>query len=1030
MERLRTSLAGRYRIDRELGGGGMSRVFLVEELALGRLVVLKVLPPEIAEILSADRFTREVRVAARLQHPHIVPLLASGEAGGLLFYTMPLIEGESLGAKLAREGALPIDEAVRLLRDVADALAGAHAHGVVHRDIKPDNILISQGHAVVTDFGIAKAFTDAGGTDALTATGIVLGTPSYMAPEQASADPHVDHRADLYALGVVAYEMLAGRPPFAGPTAQAVIAAHVTRPARPLSEVRTSVPPPLATLVMRLLEKQPPDRVQSAQEVVRALAAQYTPTEATPVASSVRRWPPAQVIGLYLLATALVLGAAWALRTLVGMPDWFLPSAVALLCIGLPVILVTAVLHNQRVADPRAVPAGLHHALFTWRRALGGGAAALSALVALAGGYLALRAAGVGPVGTLIAKGRLAAREPILVADFVNRTSDSMLGGVVTQALRIDLAQSRSIALVPTDYVRQVLRLMARPPASSLDPELAREVAARGRIKAVLRGEIQEAGAGFMLSAELLSAETGEALVTHREEARDSSEILKAVGGLSKRLRERIGESLRSLEETPRLEQVTTPSLEALRKYSQGIQAEESGRFDQAVRLLEEAVAIDSGFAMAWRKLGTVLLNQRINRDLQISATARAFALRDRLTERERRLTEASYYSIVKAHEDSAIISLERLLDAWPNDSWALNNLGVYRSWAGDYRAAIPYYRQAATAEPLNNLAWGNLVTSLLSVGLLDSARAAALDFRRMLPGHADLPRLDLALVLAGGDFGEGERLVRSYLQTDAADPRAQIRWKHTLAGILQIRGKVAEADRTLEQVEAAWRQAGNRDLAMESLVRRVYLRGRYHPWPETARPLLREGLTRLALPPEYASGIQYWQLAMASARAGDIEGGNGFLALAERQVRESPARGPRMLTAWARAEIAEAAGRGVETALDSLRVALNSPCPDCVHASIAVLFDRLGQRDSAIVHYQMFAKSLDAAWFYGLYRIDRPHVYHRLGELYEWKGDRARALEVYQKFVDLWKEADPELQPRVREARRRIADLAKEPRT
>jgi serine/threonine-protein kinase len=373
-------LAGRFRIERELGGGGMSQVFLAEEVALGRQVVLKVLPPELAQVLSPDRFTREVRVAARLQHPHIVPLLAAGEADGLVFYTMPLVDGESLRAKLEREGALPMGEAVRLLRDVADALAGAHSQGVVHRDIKPDNILITQGHAVVTDFGIAKAFTEAGASDGLTGTGIVLGTPSYMAPEQASADPHVDHRADLYSLGVVAYEMLAGQPPFAGTSVQAIIAAHVTRPPRPLNEVRPSVPAPLAALVMRLLEKQPPDRIQSAREVLHGLDVPPTISGEGVIPAYGRQWPLAQVLGLYIGVAALVAVAAWLIRMLVGLPGWFLPSLAVLLLLGLPIVIVTALLHNQRVSDPLSRPGGLYHSLFTWRKALGGGLAALGGL--------------------------------------------------------------------------------------------------------------------------------------------------------------------------------------------------------------------------------------------------------------------------------------------------------------------------------------------------------------------------------------------------------------------------------------------------------------------------------------------------------------------------------------------------------------------------------------------------------------------------------------------------------------------------
>ncbi|HUF26585.1 MAG TPA: serine/threonine-protein kinase, partial [Gemmatimonadaceae bacterium] len=270
LEDLRTQLGATYRIDRELGGGGMSRVFLAEEIALGRRVVLKVLPPELASVLSAARFEREIRVAARLQHPHIVPLLAAGQAGEALFYTMPLVEGESLRARLDQQQELPVAEAARLLREVADALAYAHHEGVVHRDIKPDNILISHRHAMVTDFGVARAVSEAVSGATLTHTGVAIGTAAYMAPEQAAGDK-IDHRADLYALGVVAYEMLAGQPPFRGSTFQALVAAQLTQTPAPLAAARPSVPAELAATVHRCLEKRPADRYQDAPELVAAL---------------------------------------------------------------------------------------------------------------------------------------------------------------------------------------------------------------------------------------------------------------------------------------------------------------------------------------------------------------------------------------------------------------------------------------------------------------------------------------------------------------------------------------------------------------------------------------------------------------------------------------------------------------------------------------------------------------------------------------------------------------------------------------
>jgi eukaryotic-like serine/threonine-protein kinase len=290
VEQLQAALGDRYTIERELGGGGMSRVFVAEEKSLGRKVVVKVLPPEMAAGVSGERFRREILLAARLQHPHIVALLAAGDANGLPYFTMPLVEGESLRDRLGRTGALPIPDVVRILRGVADALAYAHDCGVLHRDIKPGNILLSRNHAFVADFGVAKAYAASsvqpeGGF--LTSAGVAIGTPNYIAPEQAMAEPNIDGRADLYSLGAVAYEMLAGHPPFAGRTPQAALIAHLDEQVVPVSNHRPATPPALAALVMHCLEKRPADRVQSAADVVSALDALDMPTTRTSMATTV-----------------------------------------------------------------------------------------------------------------------------------------------------------------------------------------------------------------------------------------------------------------------------------------------------------------------------------------------------------------------------------------------------------------------------------------------------------------------------------------------------------------------------------------------------------------------------------------------------------------------------------------------------------------------------------------------------------------------------------------------------------------------
>jgi len=312
--RLAAALADHYRVERELGQGGMATVYLAEDLKHRRKVALKVLRPELAATLGPDRFFREIEVAARLQHPHILPLHDSGEAEGFLYYVMPFVDGENLRGRLNRHGELPIHEAVRLLAEVADALAYAHAQGVVHRDIKPDNVLLSGRHALVTDFGVAKAVSEATGRQQLTTAGVALGTPAYMAPEQAAADPQLDHRVDIYALGVMGYELLAGRPPFTGRSSQEVLAAHLTQAPEPVTSLRPAVPEALGAIVMKCLAKRPADRWQSAEELATQFELQLTPSGGTTPAQT-RPMPAAAATRPGWMRYALIGAAVVALVT-------------------------------------------------------------------------------------------------------------------------------------------------------------------------------------------------------------------------------------------------------------------------------------------------------------------------------------------------------------------------------------------------------------------------------------------------------------------------------------------------------------------------------------------------------------------------------------------------------------------------------------------------------------------------------------------------------------------------------------------
>jgi len=311
IERVRAAFAQSYAVEREVGQGGMATVYLARDLKHGRQVALKVLRPELAAAMGGDRFPREIQIVAQLSHPHILPLHDSGEMGGFLFYVMPFVEGESLRQKLKREGRLPMHEAVRILREVTDALAYAHEHGIVHRDIKPDNVMLSGRHAIVTDFGVAKAVSAAGG-EKLTTVGLALGTPAYMSPEQAMGETDVDHRSDIYAVGALAYEMLTGEPPFDRATAQAVLSAHVLDAPQDVTEKRENVPPVLGDLIMRCLQKEKADRWQTAEQMLPLLetaatpSGGMTPTDTRPIKATPVAKPRSRRVLIGSVAAAIV----------------------------------------------------------------------------------------------------------------------------------------------------------------------------------------------------------------------------------------------------------------------------------------------------------------------------------------------------------------------------------------------------------------------------------------------------------------------------------------------------------------------------------------------------------------------------------------------------------------------------------------------------------------------------------------------------------------------------------------------------
>ena len=848
IERLQASLGGGYVIERELGGGGMSRVFVATEVALHRRVVIKLLPLELAAGFDTGRFEREIQLAASLQHPHVVPVHATGEAHGVLYYTMPFVEGESLKQRLAREGALPLADAVRILCEIADALSYAHRRGIVHRDLKPANILLEEGHALVADFGIAKAVVAATGSVStgatLTSTGLVLGTPAYMAPEQA-AGGETDHRADLYALGCLAYELLTGQPPFTGPSAQALIGAHIAHAPEPPASRRPGLPSELDRLVMGLLEKRPADRPQSAQEVVQALELLSLPRG---------RLPLPAILGIYAGCALMVLGVAYLAMVQLGLPDWVMPGALLLLLVGLPIIIATALVQGRRIRAPQGALRGGHarpkHWL-TWRRAISGGVLAFSGLGAVVAGYMSMRALGIGPVGTLLAAGVLKQRERVLLADFDNRTRDSLLGTVVTEAFRIDLAGSRIVSLVPPEQVIEVGKRMRRDVGPRLDRALAREVAVRDNVRVVVTGDIAAVGAQYVLSALLLSPQSGEVLAAERETAADSTKIIDTVDRLSKKLRAKIGESLKSLRAEPRLSQVTTSSLEALRKYTQARRIVATEGFNgRAVALYQEAIALDTGFASAYLTLGNSLFNLD-ERDRAVRALTQAFARRDRLSDLERYEIIGLYYGLVEYEPERAIAAYRALLDINPDAAGARTNLGAFYLEQRQYAAAETLFTRAIQLDreqsaPPSWEDYTNLTWAQVGLGHWQDAELTLEQASTLFPGHPQIDLYAAHLALSRGDYASAEARASSMRVHGGEGPYLLALSSRATAQIAALQGKLQEAERSARDWMQNSAKAGNGGGYLSGAMFIALLESRFRAAPGRGLEVVARALTEI----------------------------------------------------------------------------------------------------------------------------------------------------------------------------------------
>ncbi len=1012
LTRLKAAIGDRYAIERELGRGGMAVVYLAQDLKHGRPVAIKVLRPELAATLGAERFLREIDTAARLNHPHIVPLYDSGDADGLLYFVMPYVEGESLRDLIARQGPLSLGEALHIVREVASALSYAHGKDVIHRDVKPANILLADGHAVVADFGIARAISASGGPS-LTQAGIAVGTPEYMSPEQVVGSDAIDGRSDIYSLGCVLYEMLCGAPPFEGQTAQAVIAKRFKEPNPRLGALNNAVSPHIRDALLKAFAPEPADRYASASAFVEALR-----PPAEPKQTLAQRVGLLGVAGLHLLATLVVLAITRFLVVQLGLPDWVMPGAGVLLLVGLPIMVTTAYV-EERIA------AGKTPRLYwlTWPRALRGGLLALGGWSVFVVAFMAMRVLGIGPVGTLVAAGVLEEQERIILADFDDRAGDSLLARAVTEAFRVDLAQSPVVTLVDPTYVARVLALMERSPEEPLDLQLAREVAVRDGVKAVVAGEVTSVGGSYVISARLVSAQDGTSLAAYRETAADSSRIIEAIDRLSDRLRERVGESLRTIRGNERLEEVTTASLGALQKYSQAMRVLSEGDVTRATALLEEAVALDTTFAMAYRKLGVVALD----RAQQVEALTRAYQYRDRLTDRERYLTEATYYGVVTDEEDLAIAAYRAVLETYPSEYVALNNLATHYLDRRDFARAELLTRRAIEADALATAAHQNTVLAQVAQGKWDEARETLAHWMEMAPEHPVTGLQVAALASARGDYGAAEAALLALREGHGGDALWSTQANGQLATLALLQGRLREAGQYQRAAAASASDLNLPDFQLANEVQlafvNLWFRGRH---AEALRQV-EQAVERFPMDAVDPLNRPYTLLAMFYALAHEPDRARAILAEYEREIAPELRRGEEEERHTILGVVALAEGR-TDDAVTEFQASDVGPCTICSLPLLGMAYDMGGQTDSALATYERFVED---PWLYraGVDWWSLPGIYQRLGELYAQRGDAEKAIDYYGRFVELWRDADAELQPRVEAARREISRLAGEPR-
>lgn len=689
---------GHYRILEKLGAGGMGEVYLAEDMKLGRKVAIKILSEEYTTNRDRlHRFEQEASAASNLNHPNILTIHEVGIDNGRHYIATEFIDGVTLRHK-AMASDLEIPQILDIAVQVASALEEAHVAGIVHRDVKPDNIMVRRnGYVKVLDFGLAKLTetVDRSPSDAEASTrvlvqtdaGVVMGTSHYMSPEQARGRP-VDARSDIWSLGVVLYELVAGRTPFEGETSTDVIVAITQKEPPPLARFAPNVPAELEWIIMKALRKDRDERYQTIKELLTDLRRLKQRLE---FETELERTVPS--------------GAA-AIRS----SD--IPISPTTPERALPTKTVSHVSSAEYIAN------GIKsHKI----------AAAIVAILLIAGSA----------AGFYFYYNRakpLTDKDTILVADFVNTTGEPVFDGTLKQALAVNLGQTPFLNIFPEERVRETLRFMGRSPDDRITRDIGREICERQGIRALLTGSIASLGSHYVITLEAVNPRSGDPFAREQIEAESKEKVLSSLGTAAWNLRKKLGESLSMMQKYDvNIEQATTSSLEALKAYAMGNDERAKGNAKAALNFYQRAVELDPNFAMAYARIGVHYGNQQQMEEAK-PYVQKAYELRDRVSERERYYITEKYYTYITGEIDKTIETLQTWAKLYPNDFIPHNNLSLNYQLVGRFDDAVKEALEAVRLAPNNISAYDNLMGSYIGVNRLEEAEQTAKDEERINP--------------------------------------------------------------------------------------------------------------------------------------------------------------------------------------------------------------------------------------------------------------------------------------------------------